>query len=214
MIRRSVPLRLALIAVLGVSLSGCMGGLLGGGKPAQLYRFGQPAAAAAAPAAPSGGEVGVFRANSLFVQEAAGDRILAVTDGQAQYIAESRWVAPASVLWDQAVLAAFDAAPGRVRLISRGERGRADYVLRLDVRTFEARYENGPKAAPVVEVAVRAVMTRSSAPGLGPEKVFRASVPAASNRVSSIVAAYDQATRQVLGEIVGWTEGQVAGAAA
>jgi cholesterol transport system auxiliary component len=208
MIRPTALLRLAVLGLCGLALSGCLGGLLGGGKPAQLYRFGQ-IPTAAPQAAPAAGGVGVFRATSLFQREAAGDRILAITGGQAQYIAESRWVAPANVLWDQAVLAAFDAAPGRVRLISRGEPGRADYTLRLDVRNFETRYEAGPEAAPTVVVRARAVLARDRAENLGPEQIFESRVPAASNRVSSIVAAYDRAVGDVLGQVVRWTESQV-----
>ena len=208
MIRPLPLLRAAAVAAACVALSGCLGGLLGGGKPAQLYRFGQ-LPTAAAQAAPAAGTVGVFRATSLFQREAAGDKILAITGGEAQYIAESRWVAPASVLWDQAVLAAFEAAPGRVRLISRGEPGRADYTLRLDVRNFETRYEAGPEGAPTVLVRARAALARDRAETLGPERVFESRVPAASNRVSSIVAAYDRATGDVLGQVVRWTEAQV-----
>lgn len=214
---RQVPLRmaalprLALLALGAVALSGCMGGLLGGGKPAQLYRFGQ-APAPAAQAAPAAGTVGVFRANSQFAREAAGDKLLAITGGQAQYIALSRWVAPANVLWDQAVLAAFDAAPGRVRLMSRGEQGRTDYALRLDVRNFETRYDAGPDGAPTVVVRVRAALARDTDKALGAERVFESRVPAADNRVSAIVGAYDRAVGQVLGEVVGWTEAQVGSA--
>lgn len=212
MTRRTALPRLALIALCGVALSGCLGGLLGGGKPAQLYRFGQMPTATA-PAAPAAGTVGVFRSISQFAREASGDKILAITaSGEAQYIAESRWVTPANVLWDQAVLAAFDAAPGKVRLLSRGERGRADYALRLDVRNFETRYDDGPDAAPTVVIRVRATLARDADQNLGPEQMFEARVPAPSNRVSSIVAAYDRATSQVLGEVVRWTEGQVAAA--
>ncbi|HEY8617319.1 ABC-type transport auxiliary lipoprotein family protein [Phenylobacterium sp.] len=209
MIRPTALLRTALVAALGVSLTGCMGGLLGGGKPAQLYRFGQ-SPVAQAQAAPAAGTVAVFRANGTFQGETAGDRLLAVTGEETRYIAESRWVAPASVLWDQAVLAAFDTAPGRVRLVSRGELARADYVLRLDVRNFEARYENGEKAAPTVLVRVRAALTRPRDRDFARERIFEARVPAAGNRVSLIVPAYDKATGQVLAELVSWLEAEAA----
>ncbi|MCR5879793.1 ABC-type transport auxiliary lipoprotein family protein [Phenylobacterium sp. J367] len=205
MIRPTALLRFAVIAALGVSLSGCLGGLLGGGKPSQLYRFGQgPVTEAQAP--PAAGAVAVFRANGVFQGETAGDRLLAITGGEARYIAESRWVAPASVLWDQAVLAAFDATPGKVRLVSRGELSRAQYVFRMDVRNFETRYDDGEDAAPTVLVRVRAVLTRPRDRDYAQERIFEARVPAASNRVSTIVNAYDRAVGDVLGQVVGWLE--------
>jgi cholesterol transport system auxiliary component len=193
------------LAIAAMLLAGCAG-LLGGGEKSTLYRFGGATSAELPPAAPAG-QVGVFRANGLFQREAAGDRILTVTDGKVAYIAETRWVSSASVLWDQALTAAFDTDPGRVRLLGRGEPGSAEYVLRTDVRNFEAHYDRGPKAAPTVLVRVRAVMTRGTGGAAG-ERIFEARQTAADNRVTAIVAAYDQAVTDVLAELVPWVNAQ------
>jgi cholesterol transport system auxiliary component len=200
-------LRLAAVCACALALSGCIS-LLPKTKPAQLYRFGQtpPAAApAVADASAPGTKVGVFRANATFQQEAAGDRMLGITGDRAAYIAQSRWVAPAEVLFNQAVVAAFDGNPGRVRLLSRGEAGRSDYVLRLDVRNFEARYLSGPKAAPTVVIRVRAAMMGNDSRAQPVEQVFEAQVRAGDNRVGAIVGAYDRALDKVLAELVAWT---------
>ena len=114
-------------------------------------------------------------------------------------------MAPAVVLWDAAVLSAFDADPGPARLISRGEAGKVDYVLRLDVRNFETRYDQGPKAAPTVVVRVRASLTSGANRTLTGERLFEAQVTAADNRVSEIIPAYDRAVAEALKEIVAWT---------
>jgi cholesterol transport system auxiliary component len=192
--------RIVGVAAAAVAVSGCIT-LLPKTKPAQLYRFGQsgpPASAATA-------TVGVFQANGLFPNEAAGDRILTVNGGKAAYIAESRWVAPASVLWTEAVHNAFDADPGRVRLIVRGQVGKSQYVLRLDVRNFEARYDAGPKSAPTVVVRVRGIMTKADLSKVN-ERIFEAKTPASSNHVEAIVAAYDKAVADALGQIVTWAD--------
>lgn len=193
-------LRLSVLALCAVALSGCA--LLGGGKPAHLYRFGQSAVGEATPAPAAA--VTVFRGPGAFQREAAGDRILTVTGGKAAYVAETRWIAPAEVLFNQAVVAAFDADPGPVRLVSRGEAGQSDHILRLDVRTFETRYDQGAKAAPVVVVRVRAALTPRKAQ-LVQEEIFEAQVRAGDNRVAAIVAAYDAAVAEVLGKVVTWT---------
>ncbi|HKP78690.1 MAG TPA: ABC transporter, partial [Phenylobacterium sp.] len=156
MMRSSALLRLAAVGLSALALSACVS-LLPKTKPAHLYRFGQPVSAAAI-SAPVG-TVGVFRTNASFQREAAGDRLLTITNGKAAYVAATRWVAPAAVLWDEAVVAAFDADEGHVRLIARGEPASAPYVLRLDVRNFEAQYDQGPKVPPVVVVRVRAAVT-------------------------------------------------------
>ena len=199
------PLRLAGLAASALALSACIS-LLPKTKPAHLYRFGQPAGAEAVTAAP--GQIGVFRTNATFQRESAGDQILTITNGQVAYVAETRWVAPAAVLWDEAVLAAFDADAGPVRLVSRGEPATAAYVLRLDVRNFEARYDHGAKAAPTVVVRVRAAMTRGLDRSTVAERIFEKQVTAGDNRVGAIVPAYDKAVAEVLKEVVAWTTEQ------
>jgi len=193
-------LRLAALCACAAALSACIS-LLPKTKPAQLYSFGWPSAAAPAPARANA--VAVFRTNGSFQDESADDRMLTVIGGKAAYIAQSRWVAPASVLFDEAVSQAFDASP--VRLIARGQQGRFAYALRLDVRNFETRYDAGPDAAPTVVVRVRAALNKADQSVVG-EQVFEASTPAAGNRVGDIVAAYDKALGEVLGKLVRWTE--------
>jgi cholesterol transport system auxiliary component len=195
---------LSLSAVIGAAMltSACIS-LVPKSEPATLYRFGQPLSETALTTPV--GSVGVFRANGQFPREAAGDRLLTFSNGRAAYVAETRWVSPASVLWDAAVTAAFDADPGPTRLISRGELLAAAYILRLDVRNFEARYEDGAKAAPTIVVRVRASLTGTGDRGMVGEKLFEKRVRAADNRVSAIVPAYDQAVGELLSEIVAWT---------
>lgn len=192
-------LRLAAVGTCALALSGCIT-LLPKSKPAQLYRFG-PAPAAAAPSQPS--SVAVLRTNGHFQEEASDDRILTVIGGKAAYIAQSRWVAPAETLFNEALSNAFDASP--VRLIARGQQGRFAYALRIDVRSFEARYDSGPDAAPTVVVRVHAALTKSDQSTVG-EQDFEARIPASDNRVGAIVAAFDKAVEDVIGKLVGWTE--------
>ncbi|MBS0333654.1 MAG: membrane integrity-associated transporter subunit PqiC, partial [Proteobacteria bacterium] len=131
------------------------------------------------------------------------DRILTVTGGKAAYIAQSRWVAPAETLFNQAVSRAFDASP--IRLIGRGQQGRFGYALRLDVRSFEARYEHGAKAPPTVVVRVHAALARANQSIVG-EQEIEARATASDNRVGAIVAAFSKATNEAIGKIVTWTE--------
>lgn len=201
-------LRLSAVGLAGLSLASCIS-LLPKTKPAQLYRFGTPPAAATSAAPASASRIGVFWGGGDFEREAAGDRLLTMTGGHAAYIAQSRWVAAAEVLWQQAVEQAFEARAGHVRLVPRGAPAPTDYVLRLDVRSFEARYDHGAKSAPDIVVRVHATLTRDRARTVVAEKVFESAVRAGDNRVSAIAAAFDQATGQVLGDIVGWTNDAV-----
>lgn len=190
------------VTALALSLAGCIS-VFPKAKPASLYRFGE--SDVSVPKGPPGAMFGVLKSPSAFTRAAAGDRILTSSNGEVAYIADARWVSPAFVLFEEAVARAFQNDPGRARLIGRGEVAKADLVLRLEVRTFEADYVDGPKAAPEVVVRVRGVLNRNSDRALVGDQVFEARVKAADNRVGAIVPAFDQATAKVLGEIVAWT---------
>ena len=184
-------------------LAGCIT-LLPEEKPAQLYRFD---GAIQAPAASQAPPFTVARLGGSFVQSAANDRMLTMTGSRAAYVAGSRWVSPASVLFNEALSRAFDANAGQARLLTRGDYSKADYVLRVDVTQFEANYDRGAKSAPEIVVSLRATLTGSDR-GLAGSKRFETRVRASDNRVSAIVAAYDQAVGQALGELVAWTNGR------
>ncbi len=189
------------VTAIAVSLSACIS-LFPKTEPVGMYRFGQTDVAVTK--GPPGAMFGVMKAPSAFTRAAAGDRILTVTNGEVAYIADARWVSPAFVLFEEATARAFENDPGRARLIGRGEVAKADLVLRLEVRTFETDYVNGPKAAPEVVVRVRGVLNRNTDRALVGDQIFEAKVKAADNRVSAIVPAYDQAVAKVLGDVVGW----------
>jgi len=195
------------VAVIGGLLVGCIS-LLPKQKPAQLYRFGVSAPPAAERVA-SQGRFSVSLVPVSFARAAAGDNILTMTGDQAAYIAGSRWVTSAGSLFDAAVTRAFDADGGAARLIPRGEAVRPDYALKLDVRTFEARYDRGQQAPPTVVVELYAgLIKRSNDPTAAApaERIFQASVPASENRAGAIAQAFDSAVVKVLGEMVVWVD--------
>lgn len=200
------PVRTLAVVLAAMSASACVS-LLPKSDPAVLYRFDVDPIGEAPPAAR---QVGLLKPPARFPQASAGDRILTITGGQAAYVAAARWVAPASVLFDEAVARGFDGNPGAARLVSRGEVARADMALRLDVRTFETVYDGGPESAPQVVVQVRASLTRANDRSLVGERMFQQTVRAGDNRVSAIVAAYDQAVTTIVRDLVTWTN-QAAG---
>lgn len=205
---RPALLRLLAMGACAVALSGCVS-LLPKTKPATLYRFGEtPSVQAGAPAT---AQVGVFKSGGLFQRESAGDRLMTVTGDKIAYIARARWATPASVMFDQALLTAFDSDTGPTRVVIRGEPATSRYILRLDVRSFETRYDRGPEASPEVLVRVRVLLVPSKDRDAAREEMFEARVRAGDNRVGEIVRAYDTATSQVIGKLVAWTNAQVAG---
>jgi cholesterol transport system auxiliary component len=193
------PTRLLAAAALALSLTGCVS-LLPKAEPAQLYRF---EARVQAPESMAQSSFTVLKAPTSFARAAAGDGILTATGGEAAYIGGARWVSPAAALFDEATTRAFQDAGGPARLIGRGEIGRADGYLKLDVRTFETRYDQGPKAAPKVVIEISAALTRNDQSLVG-TRTITVEARAADNRVGPIVQAYDKALSEALGKLVLW----------
>jgi len=183
-------------------LMGCIS-LFPNSEPAQLYRFGtiEPQVQETASAEPA---FNVFLGQTGFESAAAGDRILTVTGTQAAYIKGARWVTPSEDLFDSALQNAFDVNPGPARLVGSGDIARADYMLKLNVRTFEAQYSGGEVSAPTIVVEVRATLARTEDQTVVAEQGFKAVITASENRVGAIAQSFDQAVAQVLGKLVSW----------
>lgn len=200
MIRPSI--KLAFVAAGALAVAGCA--LLSSPPPVQTYRFGGPAAASAA----SEGVAGLTQVNLRRVQfpEAVeGDRLLGVTGTETAYIAEARWVSPASDLYMESLENAFAAQATRVRLIGPRELIRGERSLDIDMRAFEARYE-APGAVPTVVVTARARLLALPDRTVTAERTFTVQQPASANRISAIVEAFDIATRDLNTQLVDWTD--------
>lgn len=193
---RPIAAGLALLA-----LSACA--LLSTPEPVQTYRFGGVAAASPVPAAASPVQVTLRRIE--FPEAVEGDRLLGVTGTETAYIAGARWVSPASELYMESLENAFAAQATRVRLIGPRELTRGQRSLDIDVRSFEARYD-APGLAPTIVVTARARLLALPERTVAAERVFTVEQPAAANRVTSIVEAFDLATRDLNARIVAWTD--------
>ncbi len=195
--------RTAAVAAAVAALGGCA--LLSSPEPVNLYRFGAaPDTEVGASGAPAG-QVQVAMRRPEFVQAARDDRILGVTGTDAAYIQGARWVASADVLFSDALEDAFAAEARRVRLIGPRELTRAEQTLDVDVRTFEARYV-APGVAPTATIVARVRLLNAQERTVAAEQIFAVEQPAAANRVSAIVAAFDAATRDLNSQIVAWTD--------
>lgn len=204
MIALARTFRVLSLAALCASLSACIS-LLPKSDPSQLYRFdGELRAETEAPAPRPATRFAVVRSGGGFVQAASNDQIMTINGDQVAYIAKARWVSPASTLFNEAMTMAFNKNEGAARLLSRGEVGKADYALRVDVTRFEAIYDRGADAAPNIMVALRVTLVAADRTLAGSD-LLEANVRASDNRISAIVAAFDTAVGQVLNQLVTWT---------
>jgi cholesterol transport system auxiliary component len=198
MIRPSVGsvLRLFALGVAAVALSGCIT-LFPEAKESKLYRFEIPAGVEVADKA-----FEVTRGQVAFNQAAASDGMLTITNGEAAYIDGARWVSPAEKMFEEELFRAFQSGPAR--LAARGQIGKSKWIMRLEVQRFEAVYKGDPESAPTITIQIKATLARNARDGQTVDEVFLAEVPAADNRVSAIVPAYNQALTKALTDLTTW----------
>jgi cholesterol transport system auxiliary component len=166
----------------------------------QLYRFGQSAAAGANAAARE--RVTVLYTGTSLPRAAGGDRILTASGPEVSYVGASRWSSPAVVLFEEAVVRGFEGTA--VRLVRRGATSRADATLRIEVRTFEARYA-APDTPPTIVIESRALLTPVTIAAELIDADFSVQSLASENRVTAIAQAFDAATSDLVAQVVAWT---------
>lgn len=117
---------------------------------------------------------------------------LSLTAEKVDVYANALWTDRVPVLIEQAVTEALRASGGYARVSDSGTQ-RGDWLLRLTVPMFEARYDGaGTNAAPRIVVAVEAVL-RNATRDVVATQVFRNEMRAASARLDDIVAAFNRA---------------------
>jgi cholesterol transport system auxiliary component len=195
----SLSRRGLLMGGVALTLAGC-GSLIGPtNPPAKLYLL-QPAL----------GPVDAPTVSwQLAVEEPTSDdsldrqRIAIYRGDMMDYYADAEWTDEAPKLIQTLLVQAFEKS-GHISAVARDSDGlHADYLLQLELRDFEARYDT-PDGAPVVLVNIVARMLK--APGREVVATLNSShqARASENKIPAAVAAFNQATGEALEEIVGW----------
>ncbi len=81
---------------------------------------------------------------------------------------------------------------------------KADYRVHINVDNFEARFDNGPNAAPNIIVAYTASFAKSGSRDLMGTRQFTTTQRASGINVSQIVSAMNAANNNTLGEMADW----------
>jgi len=190
---------------LSLGLGGCVT-LFPKTKPMQLYSFGGDIGRPIpTPAVEQTSLVGTLRMTLDFTRAADREQILTEAGDASAYIAQARWIAPASVLFEEAADRAFETTSPPIRLLRRADNGIATLNLRIDVQTFETDYPANWRGDPTVVVRVRTLLIRTGDHGAPLEGHFESRKHVDEDRVGHIVAAYDAATADVLKQVIDWT---------
>lgn len=126
------------------------------------------------------------------------------TPVQYEYYAEARWVDVVPVMTQTLLLESFDNSE-RIDILGRGAYGlRADYGLLVNIREFQAEYENETSTpdvrirfqARLVAMPRRSHIASTSVVGLAKAK---------SRKLDDIITAFDEAFGRAAKDLVDWT---------
>jgi len=119
------------------------------------------------------------------------------------YYADSEWTDRVSALVQTALLASFENSKA-ITAIDRESIGlRADFILKTEIRHFEAVGDGS--APPTVWVAMIARLVAMPQREIIAQASFERRVPAAASEVPAVVAAFNAAADAVIKDIVVWT---------
>jgi len=186
--------------IIVLALAGC-GGLFGGSSPAQLYRV--TPVHAFPPDLPHL-PVQVLIDEPLAPAGLDTTRIaLSRSAVSIEYFADSEWTDRVPLMVQTALLESFEDSKA-LSAINRESLGlHADFILKTEIRHFEAVYDSSDQA-PEVWVTIVTRLVNPSGRDIVSQASFERRVRAKTNEVPQIVLAFDEALEGVMEDIVVW----------
>lgn len=118
------------------------------------------------------------------------------------YFADAAWTDRATAMMQALVIESVE-AQGRIRVVTGGEdQIRSDAVLASVLRDFEAAY--GAGETPEVRVRLDCLLVRPTDRSVLAIRSFSGTDAAAANDMTAIVAGFDAALHQALGDLPAW----------
>jgi cholesterol transport system auxiliary component len=138
-------------------------------------------------------------------QNLDSDRIAISRSANTQdFFANAAWQDQLPAIIQGSLVRAFEAS-NRIDQIVRDTEGvRTDYLMKVDVRDFEARYDQ-PDSAPTAVVALQVTLINRSNRNLVARMAAKKESAAIQNSVDASVEAMDRALGVALDDIVRWT---------
>ena len=184
-------------ALLLVLLSGCVGGLLGGGKPADLYSFrSEP------PQRQPDADARVVAVRQLsFPNNLRPDSIETNANSRVAALAKARWSQPVPEMFRLALIDQLEQS-SRTR-VARSDFQKPADIMSAEISQFTATFDQGLKAPPLITIVVRAEVASGAARDVA-VRSFESRTRATDATVTSIVAAYRAGVSNITQEITLW----------
>ena len=186
-----------------VLLAGCTGLLHSSAPPEQTYYLRAALASGGAAATTSVAAVSTTGASLRVATPLAGPgldgaRIMLVqADHRMNFYAGSRWPGTAPQVIGALTVETLRASGDWNWVQDSGSAFPADYLLQITLRHFEADYSGGG-GAPQVQVVLDCTLGRREGREVIASFVAQGAASAAADRMSEVVAAFEQATRAAL----------------
>ena len=120
------------------------------------------------------------------------------------YFAGATWTDSAPALVQTLLVESFENT-GRIVAVGRESVGlRADYVLKIELREFQAEYAS-PDTPPTVHIRIISKLVRMPVREIVASHMTERKAVAAANTLDGVVAAFDEALGPVLKDVVVWT---------
>jgi len=194
-------LKLPLILPLALTLAGCELAVPGQGPPPALYRL--------TPKSTFGEGLPVVDWQLVLEIPVADAGLsttrvaLQMTPTQLEYYARSSWTDRAPLMVQTLMIESFENS-GHIIAVGRESVGlRADYILKSELREFQAEYFHG--TLPSVRVAINAKLVKLPRRTIIGSESFEAMAEAKADTLNDIILAYDEALGSVLKDLVAWT---------
>jgi cholesterol transport system auxiliary component len=119
-----------------------------------------------------------------------------------EYFARASWTDNAPAMVQTLLIESFEST-GSILAVGREAIGlRPDFILKTDLREFQAIYYDNEGSAPTILVRMNAKLVEMPERRIVASNTFEAKVPAASNAFKDIIAGFDDALGQVIKKIV------------
>ena len=192
--------RFAAAAVLLVTSAGCTGLFHSTARLDQVYFLRAHAASSETEARPA-------LADSIHVARPApgpgldsSHIVLLESDRRMSYYMASRWPAALPEVVEELAVESLTSSGSWAAVQSSGSQFPSDYLLQIRIRRFEADYTSDPNI-PAVHVALDCTLGRRSGREIIATFAAEGSAKAGANRLSEVVAAFEDATGTALASL-------------
>tara|TARA_R110002074_G_scaffold154434_1_gene309999 strand:+ start:1171 stop:1920 length:750 start_codon:yes stop_codon:yes gene_type:complete len=190
---------LLLAGASALALSACQSLIPGQGPPPRLFRLTPKSAYEGAPTVDWQLVVEPPTAQASIDSPRIG---LMLTPLRFDYYAQANWVDRAPLMVQSLIVESFDNSKAIVGVGREAIGLRPDYILKSELREFQAEVEGGNH---VVHVALNVKLVQMPERRIVASTEFEHQLPASPNDLESVILAFDEALGKVLKRVVLWT---------